>query len=243
MLMKRARIVLCIIALGTGVAPAQEPYSPYRLVNFETVSRPARQGWQAMLDQLSGEWRTAVDRVIQRPTLTAQSPPDSFAINDELYRWMLDHPDRVALAWRRMRVPAVEITPLDNGSFSWRDDKGSELVWRTLARVPEGRLWYAEGKVRPGALLPLVPVRAVAVLRHEVQRSASGRTTVHHQVDAYMQTDSKFANLVTRLLGPAAPKMAEDGAEQMLYFFSGVARYLDEHPDKAPKLLAEKVRR
>jgi hypothetical protein len=43
-----------------------------------------------------------------------------------------------------------------------------------------------------------------------------------------------------RLIGPAAPRMAQDGAEQMLLFFSGIARYVDRHPSKAKALLAEK---
>jgi hypothetical protein len=34
--------------------------------------------------------------------------------------------------------------------------------------------------------------------------------------------------------------MAQDGTEQLLLFFSGIARHLDRHPAKVKTLLAEK---
>ena len=42
------------------------------------------------------------------------------------------------------------------------------------------------------------------------------------------------------MVGPAAPRMAEQGAEQLLLFFSGPARHLYKHPDEVPTLLAPK---
>ena len=60
-----------------------------------------------------------------------------------------------------------------------------------------------------------------------------------HEVDIYLQTDSKAAALIARLLGPAAPRLAEQGAEQLLLFFAGLTRYIDVHPDEAGTLLAK----
>jgi hypothetical protein len=249
--MKGARFLLCgfgllgTLSLGVGPIHGQQPPSPYGSVRYSQIPphssvRTVKASVVVSQDDLSAAWRESVARVMQHPTLSARSSGDTFSVNDDLYRWMLDHPDRVALAWRRMHVPAIEITPLGGGQFSWRDEDGSELVWRTVAQNAGGRTWYAEGKFKPAPLLPCVPVRAVAILHHDVGRDARGRTTISHRLDAYLQTDSRFAALVTRLMGPAAPKMAEEGAEQLLYFFSGVARHLDENPDKAAKLLAER---
>jgi hypothetical protein len=41
-----------------------------------------------------------------------------------------------------------------------------------------------------------------------------------------------------RIAGPAAPRMAEDAAEQLLFFFSGMAKYLNKHPDQITALLS-----
>ena len=57
-------------------------------------------------------------------------------------------------------------------------------------------------------------------------------------VNIYFQTDSRAAATVMRMAGPAAPRMADDGAEQLLFFFSGMARYLEKHPDQTGALLS-----
>jgi len=44
--------------------------------------------------------------------------------------------------------------------------------------------------------------------------------------------------IVLKALGPAAPRMAEQAAEQLLYFFTGVAKQAHAKPDQAEALLA-----
>ena len=53
----------------------------------------------------------------------------------------------------------------------------------------------------------------------------------------FVQTDSKAANVVLRVLGPTAPKLAQDAADQLVLFFTGVARYVHAHPERADELL------
>jgi hypothetical protein len=60
---------------------------------------------------------------------------------------------------------------------------------------------------------------------------------VTHDVDVYLQTDSKAAVLVMKLIGPAAPRLAEEGAVQLLLFFSGIARHLEAYPEQTFTLL------
>ena len=42
--------------------------------------------------------------------------------------------------------------------------------------------------------------------------------------------------------GDSAPTMAQQGSEQLLMFFSGIAKYAHDKPEKAQSLLAEKSR-
>lgn len=216
-----------------GTATAQESASTHS-------SKQSKLALPVDLETLPAVVREALAKVMLAPTITAVAPADEFASSGEMYLWLLDHPDRVSLAWKRLNITAVDILPLDGGRFNWKDDQGSELTWRAISKTGEGRIWYAEGHVRPSALLPLVPVRAVAILRHGVKKDEAGTPVICHQLEVFLQTDSKAANLVMKLLGPAAPRMAEQGAEQLLMFFSGIAKYVDKHPKKAPTLLAEK---
>ncbi len=229
--MRRACSVLAGVMLWTVGQPCLADEMP---------ARPPKIALPANLDQLPAPTRGAIEKVIQQPTISAVAPLEEFASTGAMYLWLLDHPNRVSLAWQRLNIGAVEIYPMRDGRFAWKDEHGSELTWQTVAKSGEGRIWYAEGKVKPGMFLPLVPVKAVAVLRHGIRKNDNGEPMIRHQVEVFLQTDSRAANVVTKMLGPAAPKMAEQGAEQLLLFFSGIARYIDRHPTKAEVLLAEK---
>ncbi|HEY1380149.1 MAG TPA: hypothetical protein VGF55_25325 [Gemmataceae bacterium] len=223
-----------------GTAPAQPPtVAPAEYAVTQPRMRlfaPTRPRLAPVpLDVLPANLRDPIARVVRDPTLSAHGPAEEFVAGP--YDWLLDHPDRVATAWRRLGVPCVGITNKGDGRFLWSDGEGSDIAWVTAYSGPSMRIWYAEGQAKASTSLPVVPVRAVAVLRHTRRSDASGQVLVTHEVDVYLQTDSRAAALVTRLLGPAAPRMAEQGASQLLMFFSAMAKYLDEHPDQVPTLL------
>ncbi len=189
------------------------------------------------LEDLPSSTRTALNKVMKSPTVTAICPAEEFVAHPDTYQWLLDHPDRTAAAWRKLGVDAVQIKMTKDGRFCWKDESGSELVWQNVAQGPTGRIWYAEGKVKPGLLLPTIPVQAVAVLAHSERARRSGDFVIRHQIQIYLHTDSKTASLVTRMLGDNIPKMAEQGSEQLLMFFSGIAKYAHDKPEKARVVL------
>lgn len=222
-----------LVALLIGAVPAA---AQVRVAGPVMPPAPA-----AVPDAVAPAFREAVGRVLKAPTVSTRYAEDAFAAHPNVYAWMLDHPDRVSLAWGRLQVPCVEITDLGNGRFYWTDETGSELTWQAVAKLADGLIWYATGKVKAAPFLPMIPVRAVVLLRHPASMTdAQGIATIKPEVTAYVQTDSRAANAILRMLGPAVPKMAEEGAEQLLYFFSGIARYLAKHPDHVQTVLAPK---
>ena len=85
------------------------------------------------------------------------------------------------------------------------------------------------------------PLRVVAdALDTAVQATKDGVAAFSTSVQVYIQSDSKAAALAMRVLGPMAPKLAEQGAEQFLEFYNGIAEYVQKHPTKADALLAPK---
>jgi len=221
---------------GGLVAPGQPTAMPGAAMSpmgSMTSAGPAR---ISVSEVVEPAFRDAVARVIGKPTLSARGTCDEVLCTPAVYDWLVEHPDRVALAWRRMKVPCVEIADLGNGRFAWAED-GSELVWQTVGRFPDGVVWYATGKVKPAPVGPTVPVRAVVVMSYPKQPAGGGLAAVRPVAQAYLHTDSRAANMVLRVLGPTAPKLAQEGAEQLLFFFNGVARYVQAHPEKAEMLL------
>jgi hypothetical protein len=189
------------------------------------------------LEEMGESQRSLARGIVDRPTLAARGPVETFPCRPEQYYWFLEHPDRAVNAWRRLGAKCVDITPRGEGYFGWSDDKGSDLVWHTIHRGDGVRVWYAEGKVRPTAVLPLVPVKAVLVLHHDETKNAEGALAVQHRCDLFLLTDSKTAAAFTKLMGQSAPKMAEQGLGQLQLFFSGLAWYLQRHPDQAGELM------
>jgi hypothetical protein len=190
---------------------------------------------------MPGVTRDALTKVMKAPTVKATGNAEEFVAHWEMYQWLLDHPDRTATAWQKLGVGAIEIKPLRDGRFVWKDDLGSEVVWQSVARGPKGRIWYAEGRFKPALLSPSFPVTGVAVLNHSDTPRVGGDSKIKHQVEIFLQTDSKAASVVTKVLGDEAPKMAQQGADQLLAFFSGIARYSHDKPEKVEALFAEKV--
>ena len=223
--------VLLLLTLLTG--PAVAPSRADSRKPLGTLPLPVP------LDQLPGPTRDAMRKVMKDPTVTAVCQPQEFVAHSDTYLWLLDHPDRTAAAWRKLGVPAIEIRPMKDGRFYWKDPDGSELVWQTVASGPSGRIWFAEGQVKPGPLLPMISVSAVAVLAHAEKARPTGDSVIRHQLEVFLHTDSRAASLVTRLIGDGAPRMARDGSEQLLMFFSQIARYAHDKPEKAKGLLAD----
>lgn len=206
-------------------------------------SFPGKLASPVPMEKLPAPTREAILKVMKAPTVTVLAQAEEFVAHNDVYQWLLDHPDRTAIAWRRLGIEAMDIRCTRDGGFIYKDDQGTEMMWKCVAKSDAGRIWFAEGRVKPGVLIPSVPVQAVAVLRHvEKANPRNADSTIKHQVELFMQTDSKAAAMVTKALGDQAPKMAQAGADQLLAFFSGVAKYAHAKPDKADALFAEEKR-
>jgi len=215
-----------------GEGMAQGPASAGRGVS----KSPAVGSLSVPLDAFPAAVRNGIRLVLEQPTLSIQGPTEVFRGRPAVYRWFLDHPDQAVATWRQLGARCTEITSQGGGRFRWTDGRGSELHWDTILAGPQVRIWYAEGNVRPGPLLPAVPVHAVAVLRFLCSLDHGGHALIRHQAAVFLQTDSKTAALITRMLGSSGPRLAERGVAQMEMFFSALVWYLDHHPERAAEL-------
>lgn len=230
----RLGIVAIATCIGAGHATAQVRTAKSNSPSTASAER------NAVLDAVAVTHRDAVAKIISKPTLSAKYTEEPSTVHATVYEWLLDHPDRTALAWRRLNVPCVEIADAGNGKFTWIED-GSELTWQVVGKFSGGLIWYATGKVKAATLLPLIPVKVVAIVRFPMKPTEkAGIVAVTPEVSVYFHSDSLAANALLRMAGPAAPKMAEQGCEQLLFFFSGVGDHICKNPDKLAMLLGPK---
>jgi len=224
----RGRIVATLVAscaLAGAAAPQPTGEMPAKIVLAEVVE---------------AKHRDAVLAVVKKPTMTTRGVSPEITCTAAVYEWLLAHPDRTSLAWQRLKVPCVEIQDAGKGAFTWADGEGSELAWQPVGRFKDGLVWYATGKVKCTPVTPTVPVKAVVVMMHPHTPLEGGAATRQPVTQVYLQTDSKAAHVVLKIIGPTAPKLAEQGADQLLYFFTGIARYLQKHPERRDELLGPK---
>jgi hypothetical protein len=202
---------------------------------------PAAPSWETApvpLEQLPYPVGDHVRQVLEHPTFHATGPAESFLCNPQQYHWFLEHPDRAVAAWRRLGAKCIDIQDRGNGRFGWSDTLGSDVSWTTVYRDAGMRVWYAEGSVRAGKMLPLLPIRAVVVLRYAVLSDQSGQPFVRHEAELALHTDSKTAALVAKLVGASAPRLGQQYVAQLEMFYSALAWYLGQHPGQAEALLS-----
>ena len=232
----RALGILLSGAIGATEASAGPPMPP--AMPAPRSASPAPPPRANVLDSVRPEFRDAVARCMSKPTVTTRASGEEVVCTVAVYEWLYEHPDRVALAWQRLKVPSIPIHDLGNGKFGWTDEYGSEIVWQTVGTFAEGRIWYATGKVKAAPATPSIPVQSVVVVRHKKRIEKEGVALYVPFVEAYMHSDSKAANLILRVLGPTVPNVAEQAAGQLLDFFGGIAGYVQRHPNRAEELLA-----
>lgn len=206
----------------------------------ESRPRPSVEATPEFLAAIPPQFRAAVTAIVAKPTLVARSEEVPFLARPADYDFLTAHPDRASLAWRRLGIPCVPIRSGAEGSFIWSDAAGNQVTWRAVARFNDGVVWLAGGQIKPGAVLPAVPVQAVAVLRcpRTLLAGDPGMATFEPAATIFLQTDSRAASAFLRIAGPAAPRLAEQGAEQMLLFFSGPARFIRQNPERVAELFA-----
>jgi hypothetical protein len=228
-------IVAAVVSANGGRAHAQSWFS-FARPGADKLEQ-LRAAAQVPLEEVPAHLRDNIRMVLARPTLFTRGPAETFPCRPAQYYWLLEHPDRAMLAWLRLGAKCLPITTRGEGRFGWADDQGSDLTWETIYHNDRLRVWYAEGKVRPAPMLPLVPVRSVVILRHLEGRDEHGGEVMRHQAEVFLQTDSKTAVLVMKMLGASAPRLAQEGAAQLQLFFAGLAWYLERHPERAEWLL------
>ncbi len=214
-----------------GARPVSTPRPTPSSQGFITAGVP--------LDELPPPLRERVRSVLDHPTLSSRGPLEAFHCRPDLYYWLLDHPDLAVRLWRGLGAKCTDIQTRGEDGFIWKDAQNGEVHWQTVFSSPRQRVWFAEGKVRPSLMLPSVPVHAVVVLNHQEGTDINGKPAVRHQMDLILRTDSRAVNLLTRLFGASAPRLAEEYVGQMEMFFGALAWYLTQHPDKATALFED----
>ena len=227
-------IVVGLVGLATagalygGEKPAPVTISPF-------ASPPPR----LPLEELTPAVRDKVKAVLDKPTLSSRSVPETFNTDHAVYRYLLDHPDHAVKLWRQTGAKVAEIDASGGGAYVWQDGQGSEVTWQIVHKGPGLHVWYAEGKVKPGLLFAAHPFRAVAMLQYTEGYDYAGLPAVRHQVHFHLRCESRAVTLATRVMGNSAERLAEQYLGQLQMFYGGLAWYVYQDAERAKKLFQD----
>jgi len=221
------------LAQDQQASPAAHPNPP---------GKPAHASPSLPLDQLPAEYQERVRALVDKPTLRTLGPVETFNCQPVQYFWLLDHPDLAVRLWQCLGAKVSGIASQGGGRFTWEDGQGSRVQWDTILHTARHRVWYAEGQVKPGLLLPSVSLHALVVDYHAEGHDGDGRPAMRHQFELILQTDNAAVALAARLLGASAPHVAEQYVGQIEMFYGAMAWYLDENPRQAAAMFADIAR-
>src|SRR5262245_53250173 len=115
-------MIRSLAILGCLVAPCGT--MPVRAESWPSESHVYHRPFLTVpTDRVASNYRDRVAKVTRQPTIVARAAPEEFA--EGIYDWLLNHPDRGSLAWRRLGIPCAEITDRGQGRFGWSDGQGT----------------------------------------------------------------------------------------------------------------------
>src|SRR5262245_40737831 len=103
------------LTLAARPAPAQAPLPAPPEAGAALGPRPGP------LAGRPAEVRPRARAVLERPTLRARGPAETFACQPALYGWLLDHPDLAVRMWRCLGAECTDIHADGSGGFVWSD--------------------------------------------------------------------------------------------------------------------------
>lgn len=229
----RLCLVVGLVAVYSGRADNRPvyPFTPSSQGRATPAAMP-----RVPLEAITPAIRDKVKSVLDHPSLTSRAQPDAFNAEMPVYSWLLDHPDLTVKLWKLVGANVQDIQQRGDGVYVWRDEHGSDVSWHSVVKADGLHAWYAEGKVKVSALLPLTSFRALAVLAFREGQDADGKPAIQHQVHFLLRCDSKAVSLAAKLLGASMPRMAEQYLGQLQMFYGGMGWYLCQDEERAKKM-------
>lgn len=196
---------MLILGAATPTAAEDPPWPPF-LPPRATVSEAAR-----------------IERIWTGETFRRTLTPPPVDVPLALYAALIDAPDVVAAAARRLGVATETVASLGDGSWEVRSTKGSRAVYRVLASDPDRRVVLSHGHVLvlglaiPGSVLGVLELR-------DRTTSVDQRLTVHARVE-----NAAWA-LVAKFLLALLPSLADAELARGFRITAAVATWAGRDP-------------
>jgi hypothetical protein len=148
--------------------------------------------------------------------VTAQSNGESFLVRDDVFEYLLDHPDFATHVIRALEIGRYRIWREPDGL--WLDDTAGALVRFRIAYATRGsRIFYLQGRYQP-QVLPAIHGRVVVLLDYTIKPQADGKSLITPAMASFVRIDNAAFEVLARLFsGRGAPSHEGDDAHRRRY--------------------------
>jgi hypothetical protein len=237
--MRRRLIALPVaLALGlvasTGRTEPDEPAAPGSLPIPVTTLDALPLG--VPTGALAPDARTRAETVLGRTIFAQRVVGIRYRSREDVFRFLLDHPDFAASVARALGFGEYRLTPREDGY--WGDDaRGATGMVRLLHSDDGRRLYHLEGRYEH-KVLPTIEGQLLVLFEFRHEEDLDGGTVVESSLTGHLRIDTPVMGTVAHLVGAVTRPLVERAVERKVRrFFRTVARVSRWAYDQ-PELLA-----
>ncbi len=237
----RRRLLALVVALALGAAPAPArtepdeigaPELPVPVVTLDALSLPIA------TSELPGAARARAESVLARSIFAQRVSGIRYASREDVFRFLLDHPDFAAGVARALRVGEYRLTRLDDDAYWGDDNRGATGVLRVLYSDDHRRLYHLEGRYER-RWLPTIEGQLLVLLEFHHEVDESGRTAVEQSLTGHVRIDTPLVGTLALAVGVLSRPLVERAVEgKVRRFFNTVARVSRWAHDEPEQLVA-----
>jgi len=182
--------------------------------------------------------RARLEQVTENASVTAQSNGESFLVRDDVFEYLLDHPDFATHVIRALEIGRYRIWREPDGL--WLDDTAGALVRFRIAYATRGsRIFYLQGRYQP-QVLPAIHGRVVVLLDYTIKPHADGKSLITPAMASFVRIDNAALEMVARLFHAVVAPRAMKVTTRIVGDIAKTARAIDDDPGRVDAALRER---
>lgn len=213
------------------------------LAALTRADAPAESGQDAMRDAhqaipwrlLSSASREQVNQVVGDATLYRQLPTRVIDCDDQMFAYLVDHPELIVDAWNVMGVSRLRLKPLGPGRYQVSDSAGAEGTLSVLHRSGGGSrpllmVMRADGEYQAPPMPKPIRGQSVLLLRASALEEQNGRCFVTVRLDSFIHFSGPATKLVAKTFKPLIFRTADHNFIETMRFVSLFSRTAETDP-------------
>lgn len=193
--------------------------------------------WQS----LTAADRPEVQRIVSDATLYRQMPTRVIDCDDELFAYLVEHPELIVDSWNVMGVSNLRLDPVAPGRYRVADAAGAAGDIRVLHRegggaAPLRMLLLAEGSYQATPMPSTVDGKSVMLLRAEPVEERNGRCYLTTRLDTFIHFEGPAIKVVAKTLKPLLLRTADHNFVETMRFVALFSRTAETNPDGMVRL-------